>query len=88
MGQVEVGCLFPLRHVQVLDPLQEGQGSIRVYGVLRVLNLAITDAVLRKKLLRAFAARSARAVVPPLQVVGHASARGDAVPVPGSPSDP
>ena len=71
IGHIEMDGLLPLRHIQIRDPLQKVQGPISVDGILRVLNLSVTYVILRKKLLRAFAAGSARAVVPPFQRLGH-----------------
>ncbi len=71
VGQVEVNRLLPLCHIEICDPLQKGQSSIGVHRIFGLLDRAVFDVVLRKKLLRAFAAGSARAVVPPLQSAGH-----------------
>ena len=71
VGQIEVNRLLSLGHIEISDPFQKGQGSISVHGIFGLLDRAVFDVVLRKKLLRAFAAGSARAVVPPLQSECH-----------------
>jgi hypothetical protein len=58
-------------HVEMLDALENSQGSIANYRLLRrVLNNAVMDRVLRKKLLRAFATLSSGAVIPPVERPG------------------
>lgn len=74
--QVDVDTLFAFGHEEVGDALQQLQCGFRLDGVLTgALYLPVGDVVLRKKLLRAFAARSARAVVAPLEVAAHACLR-------------
>jgi len=75
--QIEVKRRFPLRHIQVLHAVQHGERSRSLDGVLaRALDLSVGDFVLLEKLSSAFAACSARAVVPPLQTAGHKNSSG------------
>jgi len=63
---------LPLRHEKVGHALEHRQGSrTRQRFLGRRLHDAVADIVLRKKLLRSFAALSAGAVVAPLQGGGH-----------------
>ena len=64
--------LTSLGHVEMLDTLEHGQRSFARYGVpSRILNHAVMDGVLRKKLLRAFAALSSGAVISPVERPGR-----------------
>jgi hypothetical protein len=63
--------LLSFCHVKVREALQESDGAFGVDGVLGILNRTVFYVVLRKKLLRAFTAGSARAVVTPFQFVFH-----------------
>ena len=66
--EIEMKHLVSLGHVKMLDALEHGQGRLSDDRLLRgALNHTVGDGVLRKKLLRAFAALSPGAVVPPVE---------------------
>lgn len=68
MGQIEVKDLASLGHLKMVDALEEVQRGLAEDRLLRcVLNRAFVDPVLRKKLLRTFAALSSGAVIPPVE---------------------
>ncbi len=74
--QIEVNYLASFGHVKTFDPLESLQRAVAGDRLLRcVLNHAVADPVLRKKLLRALATRSARAVIPPLERLGRRAHR-------------
>ncbi len=68
MRQGEVKDLASLGYVEMLDALEKAQSSLADDRILRrALNLTVVDVVLRKKLLRALAALSSGAVIPPVE---------------------
>ena len=73
-NEIEVQNLLAFRYEEVGYPLEGGQRRPSFDRIARsALDLTIRNTVLRKKLLRAFATLSARAVVPPGHFVrGHA----------------
>lgn len=65
-----------LRDPDLVDALEQLEGSVPFNGVgVGALKRPVLDPMLRKKLLRLVAARSARAVVPPVQRVRHGNPR-------------
>lgn len=72
MCQIEVQDFASLGHMKMLDALEDLQrGRAEDRLLRRVLKRAVVDSVLRKKLLRALAALSSRAVVPPVESSGR-----------------
>lgn len=71
-GQVVPDDLPALGDPQLVDAVEQGQGVVPFDGIgVRALERSVVDPVRREKLPRLVAALSARAVVPPVQRVGH-----------------
>ncbi len=76
MCQIEVNDPASFGHVETFDPLEDLQRAVAGDRLLRcVLNHAVVDPVLRKKLLRALAALSSGAVIPPIESSGGSAAK-------------
>lgn len=70
--EIEPEDVPALRDPELVDPLEDGKRLGALDGrCVRAPQGAVLDSMLRKKLLRLFAALSARAVVPPLECLDH-----------------